>query len=88
MSDDLVAKIIKFRTVYPTAVRNEPITFKLVHEVLERAVDNVIELAFKESFDNPETVPIILFAKTSSRYDECMIKWDKTTFARDAVTKR
>lgn len=53
-------------TVNPTSIGNEAKLVKLIHEVLERVIDDTEKLGFDESFDDPKAVPIVDFSEATT----------------------
>jgi hypothetical protein len=53
-------------TVNSSTVGDKPEIFKLIHEILQRRVDQRVEFRLKEPLYDPERIPIILFTETTT----------------------
>ena len=54
------------RTINSPSIWDESDGFKLIHEILKRGINDVVQSRLNQPFDNPETVPIVLFSETST----------------------
>ena len=57
---------IRLLTIDTTTVWNKAKLLQLVHEILQCAVCDVIELRLKQALHNPEAIPVILFPETAT----------------------
>lgn len=61
-------------TVRSTTVGNEPKQLQLVHKVLQRPIDNAVQLALYQALDDPKRVPIILLPEPSTGNNKRVIE--------------
>lgn len=54
------------RTIDTASVRDKTKQIQFIHEVLKSCIRDREQLGLNKTFDNPETVPIVLFSKPST----------------------